>query len=85
MKDLMDLKVALRVASDKQLIEDYLIETYYLDIDFRTDSTHRTGDYVKKILDLRDYIRTNYSDVHAIDYMPILNRLRLYGNFQRIK
>lgn len=85
MKDLHDLKIALKMAKNKQLIHEFCIETYYLDVDFDTTPHHRTTQYVEKILSLRDYIKAHYSDVRAIDFMPLLNRLRLYGNFERIK
>jgi hypothetical protein len=85
MKDLIDLKCALRTACDSQLIDEFLVKSHYIDIDFKTDAHYRTGEYVGRILALRDYIKSHYDDVHAIDYMPIMNRLRLYGNFERIK
>lgn len=85
MRDLIDLKFALKTASDKRLIEEFCVHTHYLDIDFITCREGRSKEALNKILSLRDYIRSNYAEVHAVDYMPILNRLRLYGNFERIK
>lgn len=85
MKDLTDLKCALQKASDKQLIEEFCVQSHYLDIDFRVDGDGRSRECIQRILTLRDYIKQNYQDVVAADYMPLLNRLRLYGNFSKIK
>lgn len=77
MKPFSDLQTALEQANSKNLIEKYLIERVFLDIDFH----HMTSPEV--VLKLRDYIKENYDIVTAADYMPLLNRLRLYGNFHR--
>lgn len=86
MKCLTDLKCGLLEASNKMLIESFFVHLFHLDIDFPIqDRVHRSREETLKILKLKDYIRDNYSDVQAIDYMPLLNRLRLYGNFKSIK
>lgn len=85
MKDLVDLKDALRIASEKKLIETFCVYLFYLDIYFHIAGRTRCEEETKKILKLRDYIKDNYKQIQSIDYMPITNRLRLYGNFESIK
>lgn len=85
MRDLTDLKFALQKAAEMTLIDNFSVQMHYLDIDFHLGHENRTPGSVDRILILRDFIRMNYREVVAADYMPLLNRLRLYGNFQRIK
>lgn len=84
MKNLDDLHNALKTASTKSLIEDFRVHEFFLDIVFSSERTNRRKEETQKILKLRDYIKTTYQDVHAVDYMPLLNQLRLYGNFKSI-
>lgn len=86
MRDFADLHLALKRANDSNLIDTFSIHNFYLDIDFHISSTSsREKHEVQKILKLRDFIKDNYDFVHCVDYMPGLNRLRLYGNFESIK
>lgn len=86
MRDFKDLHFALKTANETNLIDNFSIYTFYLDIDFHIINKHsREKDQIQKILKLRDFIRDNYDCVQCVDYMPGLNRLRLYGNFESIK
>lgn len=74
MKTLDELSQQLGKAFQLNLIENYYICDFFIDIDFssREEST------IKKAFLLRDYINNTYKDIDGVDYMPIINRLRIY-------
>ena len=76
MRTFEDLMKGLEEAENLRLIERIDAQRSYLDIDF-----YSTKMSVGNILNLRDFIKQNYSFVQCVDYMPIVCRLRLYGQF----
>jgi hypothetical protein len=74
MKTLSDLTDVLAIAFQRNLIDNFYVQSCFIDIDF----SQRDEATMCKIEQLRDYIYANYPKIHAIDYMPIIHRLRLY-------
>ena len=74
MREIEELSQQLEKAFNLNLIENYYVCPFFIDIDFpsRDDFT------VKSMMLVRDYINKTYRDVDGVDYMPILNRLRVY-------
>ena len=74
MKSLNDLKDVLAVAFNKNLIENFYTHSHFIDIDF----LDRTETEMMKAHQLKNYIQANYEHVRDVEYMPIINRIRVY-------
>lgn len=74
MKSIEDLKSALALAHQKKLIHNFEFHSLFIDIDFcvRDEETRQ------KMLQLRDYILASYEAAREVEYMPVMNRLRVY-------
>lgn len=74
MRSIDDLKDALTGAYHKRLIHNVEFHSLFIDIDFslRDEPTRL------KMMQLRDYILASYKEVRGAEYLPIMNRLRLY-------
>lgn len=74
MKSINDLKDALAVAFNKNLIANFYTHSHFIDIDF----LDRTEDQMLKIYQLKSYIQATYDHVRDVEYLPVINRIRVY-------